>query len=201
MLIVLAFSLLAVGTSAQPSFGTASGSLPQPQPTGDVPSAPSAPSALFVYPSNQPVPYTRIQLRPRASDRYVVWIDRAQSSRPEVNPMYDVSDIMGRDLKTNQPIVVYNAPGAKTEPDISGSLVVWQDMTQSCATCEANILGKNLDTGETFTVAVGPDADGVVDHAHPAIAGRNVAWLELNKTTNSLKVKNLDTGTVKVVAW
>jgi len=114
--------------------------------------------------------------------------------------MYDQSDVMGLDLKTNQPIVVSDAPGVQTEPDVSGPIVVWQDMSHSCATCEADILGKNLDTGQSFTVAAGPDADGSVDHAHPAIAGKNVAWLELNKTTSSLKVKNLDTGAVKVLA-
>jgi len=197
---IATLSLLASSSWAQPATPARPGSLPQPQPTGDAPSAPSAASPRFVYPSNQPVPFTRIQLRPRASERYIVWIDRAESQRPEINPMYDQSDVLGLNLKTNQPIVVSDAPGVQTEPDVSGSIVVWQDMSHSCATCEADILGKNLDTGQTFTVASGPDADGTVDHAHPAISGKNVAWLELNKTTSSLKVKNLDTGAVKVLA-
>lgn len=134
------------------------------------------------------VNYTRVQYDARASDRYVVWTERDESAKPEVNDLRDSTDIMGYDLKTNKPIVVAASTKPETEPAISGSIVVWQQ--GSCATCAMDIMGKNLDTGATFVIAVSLDPSYPIDHAHPAVGGRNVAWMQ----DDAIMMKNLDGG-------
>jgi hypothetical protein len=69
--------------------------------------------------------------------------------------------------------VVTAAPGDQTAPAVAGSAVVWQETGQSCPTCEADIRGKDLVTGNELVIASGP-----ADQSAPAIAGRSVAWLE-----------------------
>lgn len=140
------------------------------------------------------VKYTRVQYDVRASDRYVVWTERDQSSKPEVNDLRDSTDIMGYDLKTNKPIVIATSAKPETEPDISDSIVVWQE--GHCATCAMDIMGKNLDTGATFVIAASSDPSNPVDHAHPAIGGRNVAWMQ----GSTIMMKSIDSGILTKVA-
>jgi hypothetical protein len=83
------------------------------------------------------------------------------------------ADIVGVDLKTNQPLVISTAPGDQTAPAVSGSTVVWQDNQHSCPTCERDIRGKDVATGAEFEIAT-----GAADQGMPAIEGRTVVWLE-----------------------
>ncbi len=127
------------------------------------------------------------QFSPRGSDRYLVWNEAGVS--------LDTYDLRGLDLKTNKVFTVSDAPSYQGNPQLSGSLIVWEDTRHSCGTCDRDILGKDLETGVEFTVA-----DGPADQLYPAIAGRNVIWVESNETASKLLLKNLDTNAVSEIA-
>lgn len=150
----------------------------------------------FTHTPGGTVESVREQYGVRASERYVVWTEQDRSLQPQIDDLRDSPDIMGYDLKTGKPLLVTNVPGAQTEPDVSGSIVVWQDQGRTCATCAADIMGKNLDTGATFVVAGGSDNQDQVDHAHPAIWGKNVSWVELSRYSEAIMLRNLDSGNI-----
>jgi hypothetical protein len=104
-------------------------------------------------------------------------------------------DVMGLDLNTNKSFVVSNAPNKQTNPQISGSLVVWEDNRHSCSTCEYDILGKDLATGAEYQIATGP-----IDQAQPAVAGRTVLWVQGDGRTDELMAKDLAAGKATSIA-
>lgn len=136
----------------------------------------------------------RIQFEPRGSDSYLIWSERSVAVRPIEDTGFTMGatfDVMGLDLRTNKSFVVSNAPNNQTDPQISGSIVVWQDNRHSCSTCEYDIVAKDLAADTEFQVATGP-----VDQAQPAIAGKTVVWVEGDGKTDRLMAKDLDTGRV-----
>lgn len=126
-------------------------------------------------------PMGRKQVMPRGSESFLVWVESNQPTR--TNAAYD---ILGLDLKTNQPVTVTTAVGDQLFPSVSGSTVVWVDTSHSCSTCDYDILGKDLATGREFSVATGPN-----DQSHPALAGNKVAWVEMSQDAMKLLVKDL----------
>lgn len=133
----------------------------------------TAPGTPPPRPSRRPATGGRTQFGPRGAGNIAVWTDRAVAASPQDETELGTSDILGVDFSTNQPIVVSNAPGDQTSPDVSGSVVVWQDNGHSCPTCERDIRAKDVTTGNEFTVASGP-----ADQAMPVIAGRTLCGLK-----------------------
>lgn len=130
------------------------------------------------------------------SDHYLVWQD--EWHLPDANG-FVTSDIMGLDVKTNKTFVVANAQdnhsnpqffSSHHNPQISGSLVVWEDESCSAAKCEYDILGKDLATGTIYQIATGPGYRN-----HPAIAGRTVIWIE-GAEEEKLLAMDLNTNTI-----
>jgi len=155
---------------------------------------------------HQPISYSgphvesvREQLDPHASDRYLVWTERERSLKPEVNDLFDSSDIMGLDIQTGKPIAVSNAPGAQSEPAISGSMAVWQQTAADCVICDREIMAKDLTTDKVFAVAANTSTRNSNDQAHPTVSGNYVAWLEMDDTSIAVVLKSLSSGKLSKV--
>ena len=139
-------------------------------------------------------------LRAQAASYQV--IDVAPSRKPQTIPRTDGSwvvwsqnDISGNDtdiesdqLGTSTPIPIASGPAAQTYPDIDNGIAVWATSSPSCPTCEFNIVGKNLQTGNSFTVA-----STTADETEPAISGSWVVWLSNDGTTITLQARNVET--------
>ncbi len=96
------------------------------------------------------------------------------------------SDVWGINLATMKVLEVAHGPGDQAAPDISGPIVVWQDSSHSCPTCELDILARNIQTGDEFPIATGP-----ADQTSPAISGDIVTWIENSGRTVKLLGLNL----------
>lgn len=137
----------------------------------------------------------RAQGDPQGSDAYLVWSESIRPPAKGAPPKQ--ADIQGINLKTGRLLPVTTAPGDQDSPDIDGSRVVWVDHgNNSWLDCPCSIEGKDLSTGETFSVA---PATALVKYS-PVIAGRWVAWAEIEGSTIRLVMKDLTTGETQVVA-
>jgi hypothetical protein len=104
-----------------------------------------------------------VQREPHGSDSYLVWTEESALG----------ADILGLNLRTQQPLVVIDAPGDQTQPAIAGTLVVWETDAAGDPPGQHDILGKDLATNQSFAVAT-----GAPDQILPAIAGQTVAWVQ-----------------------
>ena len=113
------------------------------------------------------------QQNPAVSGDIIVWQDSRRA-----NPMFKplTSDIYGYDVTTGRDFLIAwaadNVPQVK--PDISGNIVVWQDMHNG-----GDIRGYDLATDTHFPIHVGPSSQGDV-----AIDGRYVVWEDGRNATN-----------------
>ncbi len=124
------------------------------------------------------------QFAPRGSAHYLVWAERG----PGVP-----TALRARDLATGQVQEVAAHIQDQNAVALDGSIVVWLDYT-NCppGACRSNaILGKDLATGQTYTVAHGSDYSSDY-RSTPAIAGTTVVWSE----TDLILTADLTTGAV-----
>jgi Tol biopolymer transport system component len=105
---------------------------------------------------------------------FVVWDDRVDGAQ--------WADVFVADLR-DRTVTRVSEPDPNShnhEPDVSDGVVVW---TEEYPTLEppvpSRIRGKNLVTGESFTIA-----ESETDHRHPAIDGQWVTWLHNTGTTD-----------------
>ncbi|HEY0071199.1 MAG TPA: hypothetical protein VGE04_14635 [Chloroflexia bacterium] len=131
------------------------------------------------------VPYTE-QVAPQASDHYRVWGSLSQSVLDGDVIKHNVVVIMSG---TEQLLSITDEPGYQSAPSLSGDIVVWEDNSATCFTCERDILGKNLLTGATYTIATGP-----TDQIVPSIDGTTVTWLEIVSDTYQLMTAEIGGG-------
>jgi hypothetical protein len=111
----------------------------------------------------------------QVSDNYLVWAEYVVSG---MNLTY--SEIFALDLRTNKRVhVTEGRPGEKSAPRISGSLVAWGEK-MSCLGCTADVMARDLSTGEFYVVADGPDHQYLSD-----VFGSTVLWLGTAITTGN----------------
>ncbi|MGI8587833.1 MAG: hypothetical protein ACR2M0_09130 [Chloroflexia bacterium] len=118
---------------------------------------------------------------PVGSNTYLAWIEDSPYSEHPNEKLYAV-DV--RNSQHTKPIAA-NRSVVYLSYSVSGSTIVWADGNGA-------VLGEDLDTGITFTIALGDFA--------PTIVGRTVAWFEDSGPNTRLVMKDLDTNTTSVVA-
>jgi beta propeller repeat protein len=124
---VSVFVLLALLLS--PGAGTVASGLAQPSSTETVLIAPSAGH----------------QWGARISGDTVVWVQED----PGTAPPNVTARVWVKSLSSGRLFPVSNAPGLQEYPDVSGDLVVWADSRNSCPTCDRDIYGYRLSTGQS----------------------------------------------------
>jgi len=129
----------------------------------------------------------RVQYAPQGAGPYLVW----KESRGKFG---DQVDLRALDTRTNRLVFVADVKGEGSDPAVSGSLVVWQQVAACAPDCGTNdILGKDLATGAAYTIAT-----GLSDRTAPVVSGRRVAWQTTGNT--ELWLKDIDTGALIRVA-
>jgi hypothetical protein len=129
----------------------------------------------------------RVQYALQAAGPYLIW----KESRGQFG---DQVDLRALDTRTNRLIFVADVKGEGSDPSASGSLVVWQHVAACAPDCGTNdILGKDLATGASYTIAT-----GLSDRTAPVVSGRRVAWQTTSDT--ELWLKDIDTGALMRVA-
>jgi hypothetical protein len=129
----------------------------------------------------------RVQYALRGAGPYLVW----KESRGKFG---DQVDLRALDTRTNRLMFVADVKGEGSDPAISGSLVVWQQVAACAPDCGTNdILGRDLVTGVDYTIAT-----GLEDRSTPVVSGRRVAWQTTSNT--ELWLKDLDTAALIRVA-
>ncbi len=141
------------------------------------------------------IPYRTVYSDPHISGNYLVWSQQDRSLDSGKDDLFDSAHIGGVNLATHTPLVFSTDRGNQSEPSISGSIVVWEDSAHSCPTCERDILGKDLTTGTSYQIAIGP-----VDQLRPAIAGNQVAWVQHDDQVVQLLSKDLLTNKISTIA-
>jgi hypothetical protein len=102
--------------------------------------------------------------------------------------LQDIGDIYGFWIDSDKdPFDVATGPAEQTQPDIDNGIVVWAE--RSGPDAKFSIQGKNLKTGDTFTVT----NDVAVDEVYPAISGNRVAWISQELTGYKLMVRDIGT--------
>ncbi|MFN3337542.1 MAG: TolB family protein, partial [Thermomicrobium sp.] len=112
----------------------------------------------------------------RASGSLLVWEDR-RNGTPDIYA-YDLDD--AREFRPDR------SPGARSQPAVSGTRVIWVSGSDSS---RATIVGTDIATGATFMITEQP---GPVEQ--PAIDGSLVAWREVRGDRGQIRVKDLQTG-------
>ncbi|MBF6612195.1 MAG: hypothetical protein IVW55_03620, partial [Chloroflexi bacterium] len=127
-----------------------------------------------------------------ASGDYVAW---STLSIPLVDGQLPQQNVNVVNPATHRLMSITGSPGYQTAPAVSGNMMVWEDNSHSCATCERDVLGEDLSTGYTFPVATGP-----VDQVSPAINGSLVVWVEATDNGSSIWQKEIPSGQPELVA-
>lgn len=94
--------------------------------------------------------HSGLQRCPDISGDIVVWEDYRDAPATSNDPL-SYGDIYGYNLATKTEFPICTAPGNQYQPAIWGDWVVWTDAGADWSACR--IEGKNIRTGETFTVA------------------------------------------------
>lgn len=123
-----------------------------------------------------------LQGNPDISGDVVVWIDNTDGT----------SDVVYRDLTTNEFVNVTRDRGNPSFPAISGSLVVWSDARnarpgQTGLDENLDIFAFDIETGEEFAVSTAP---GLQDH--PAVSGNRVVWGDWSGVPAQVLVAEVD---------
>ena len=136
-----------------------------------------------------------IQVGPKGSDKYLVWMEGAAGNGSE--PFPGTSNILGYDLKARKAIIVTDAPGDQLYPAVSGSFVAW---LQGQARGNAGLYAKDLDTGTQYEIMPGkrPDEDFPY-YGAPAIDDTSVVFAMTDALGPRLLLKQLDTGVVEEI--
>ncbi|HLI51741.1 MAG TPA: hypothetical protein VKU87_08090, partial [Thermomicrobiaceae bacterium] len=122
-------------------------------------------------------------LAPRTDGTAVVWAQ-------EQNGDSSQSHIWAARIGTTITTQVAAGPAVQGNPDIDQGIAVWSTSGTDCTTCGQQIVGKNLNTGQSFTVSAPSEADA----GSPAISGDWVVWLSLSQSnTQSIQARNIAT--------
>jgi beta propeller repeat protein len=124
-------------------------------------------------------------MNPVISDQFIVWEETRDGS----------PGIYAKDRQTGEEIKVTSgfAVGA---PAVSGNVVVWQETDGGTFDIFGKDLrAKNLETGQTFTVAGGSG-----DQVAPAISGKLVVWQDGPNDKADIRGKDLETGEEFLIA-
>ncbi|HVF99105.1 MAG TPA: hypothetical protein VND68_04650, partial [Chloroflexia bacterium] len=112
-----------------------------------------------------------------ATETHIFWVDYV----PTQSGPLGTADILAWDLQAGKVVTVTDAPGDQTTYAATGPTVVWRD--------RETIFGKNLLTGESFTVApAGPPRYGLTMY------GQTVAWFEHDGDLSRIFTADLATG-------
>jgi len=124
----------------------------------------------------------RDQRAPRVSGNTVIW----QDSRSIANG----SDIWMCDLTTMTESAVCTLPGSQMFPEIDGDYVVWEGVNTESVTKDLDIYGKNLRTGETFTVVEKPG-----DQLQADVGEGWVVYTDASTGNGDIRAYEIATGT------
>jgi hypothetical protein len=124
---------------------------------------------------------------PRTDGTMVVWTV-AQGGEPRN------TDVYAANLRDRQVFPVATGPLAQGAADVDQGIVVWLESgtnTECGATCTAAIRGKNLATGQTFTVETLTGAVTMFEEGPPSISGNFVVWVSRQDRTYRLKARDI----------
>jgi hypothetical protein len=139
------------------------------------------PTAVFAESAESPelLAAHHSQPMPRTDGTYVVF--------------HEDGDIYGAEVNADSgSFTIATGPAEQTQPDVDNGIVVWAERSGPAA--KFSIQGKNLNTGDTFTVTNNLAADEV----YPAISGNRVAWILQEPTGYKLMVRDIGTMTAPV---
>ncbi len=104
---------------------------------------------------------------PRTDGTFVVW------TQVRTGEYFDLLAANLGDRRTFS--VASGGSGSRSDPDIDQHVVVWAESSAECPSCNRDVVGKDLVTDRTFTVA----STGA-DETRPAISGSFVVWISDN---------------------